>query len=91
MPYDYEEVEVQTVPGRGSGTKQEMEPADQVREGQCRTNEILFSALTTQHDQAARDVNYLEQALDAARTRERVLGAAMKVLNEPQQAPSSLR
>lgn len=62
------------------------EETDLVRMQQEKINEGIFSMLNTQHEEAVRDVNFLEQALRAACSRERVLGAAMSVLNEPQQA-----
>lgn len=69
-------------------TPADMDPTEQQRVEQEGINEATFSNLQIQYDQACRDTNQLGQALERAQMREKVLGAAMNVLNAPQQAPS---
>lgn len=76
-----------TVPGRAD-VPAPMDESEQIRVQQDAINEATFSNLNIQYDQAQRDVNFLGQALERAQVREKVLGAAMNVLNAPQQAPS---
>lgn len=65
--------------------------AERLRMDQNNINDGTFASLQAQYEEARRTGDYLEQALQAARLREQILGGAMDRLNAPQQASPSLR
>lgn len=61
----------------------EITPSENLRDDQMKVNEMTFQNLQIQYNDAEHDVNTLSGALEAARLRLSVVGAAVDYLNQP--------
>jgi len=82
------------VPGRTAikqDVSQELMAAETMADVQNALNDNTFTSLTHRYEETNRMVNFLENALDSAKSRQAVLAAAIDRLNAPTNLQPSLR
>lgn len=88
MPYDYERAQEVMQAGQAVNLEEKMSneeaAAAEYRDMQLKVNESIYARIAQEYEEAVRTLTFLEQALEASRQRQQILGGAMDRLNAPQ-------